>query len=240
MNPKGDFIKSHLKKSDRPICVGIDEAGRGPVLGYLVYCAMIFYEDTEVCKDFKDSKKLSEKQRDKVYDRILNKNYEFICKFNHSDTITHLMISGEQNLNQISVNSVLELLSAINNNYSNVKTVYIDALGNCDNYKKLLNTKFKFDYVIEEKADAKYPIISAASIVAKVCRDASLKTFGSGFGSGYPSDPLTRKWLKENINNVFGFPSGVRHSWKTISNLLEEKKSKEYGEKLSGFYYHPN
>ncbi|KAF9763365.1 Ribonuclease H2 subunit A [Nosema granulosis] len=236
----GDFIKSTLVKSDRPVTIGIDEAGRGPVLGYLVYCAMVFYEDTVVHKGFKDSKKISAKQREAMACHLINNKYEFICKFNHPDSITHCMVSGEQNLNQISVNSVVELLSAITENYPNIKTVYIDALGNCETYKKLLTTKFNHKFVIEQKADSKFPIVSAASIMAKVSRDNTLEEFGSGFGSGYPGDPDTLKWLKEKINKVFGFPTGVRHSWKTITNLLEERKSKEYTGRLKGFYYSPD
>lgn len=232
-----DFIKSTLKKSDRPVTIGIDEAGRGPVLGYLVYCAMVFHENTAVHKGFKDSKRLSAKRREEMASHMISNDFEFICKYNHPSSITHSMVSGEQNLNQISINSVVEILTAITDNYSNIKAVYIDALGNCETYKRLLSTKFNLKYVIEQKADSKFPIVSAASIMAKVSRDSVLNEFGSGFGSGYPGDPDTRKWLKEKVNRVFGFPPGVRHSWKTITCMLEERKSKEYKGRLKGFYY---
>ncbi len=84
------------------------------------------------------------------------------------------------------------------------------------------------------QADAIYPIVSAASIIAKVRRDELIeelkKEWGVDLGSGYPSDPKTRdflvKWGKEHCGE---FPSIVRHSWQTIENIKEaiDKAEKE-------------
>lgn len=75
--------------------------------------------------------------------------------------------------------------------------------------------------------------MSAASICAKVTRDHALKVwkFREGldgvtaeiFGSGYPGDPKTKKFLEENIDQVFGFPRLVRFSWQTASKMLDGK-----------------
>jgi ribonuclease H2 subunit A len=85
--------------------------------------------------------------------------------------------------------------------------------------------------VVAKKADSIYPIVSAASICAKVSRDFILKEwhfvekgeFDTQFGSGYPADPNTVKWMKKNMDPVFGYTRVVRFSWSTIEKILEEK-----------------
>lgn len=88
----------------------------------------------------------------------------------------------------------------------------------------------------ESKADDKYPVVSAASIVAKVSRDLQLNTwvfkeeqaagfeFDHNFGCGYPSDPKSKVWLNKHSDAVFGFPSLVRFSWKTCKDMIAKNK----------------
>jgi ribonuclease H2 subunit A len=85
-------------------------------------------------------------------------------------------------------------------------------------------------FVVCPKADALFPIVSAASIVAKVTRDRLLKEYrpiedvetSTEYGCGYPGDAVTKQWLEDHINRVFGFPSLVRFSWSTCDPLLKE------------------
>jgi len=76
-------------------------------------------------------------------------------------------------------------------------------------------------FIIEPKADLNYAVVSAASIVAKVHRDQGLEQTPAQ-GSGYPSDPKTRNWLKEIIRAKQPFPPCVRQRWGTIDNLKME------------------
>ena len=76
------------------------------------------------------------------------------------------------------------------------------------------------ELIVEPKADLNYPPCSAASIFAKVNRDAHIKALGS-VGSGYPSDPVTRAWLSGFIERGEAFPSCVRTRWGTIQNLAQ-------------------
>jgi ribonuclease HII len=73
-------------------------------------------------------------------------------------------------------------------------------------------------FTIEPKADGNYPICGAASIFAKVHRDAAIAALGP-VGSGYPSDPTTRAWLSEFLRTETPFPDCVRTRWATIENL---------------------
>ena len=82
---------------------------------------------------------------------------------------------------------------------------------------------------MEPKADAKYECVSAASIVAKVTRDKHIEIIekeDKDCGSGYPSDPKTREWLKDNYDNIFGFGREVRFSWKTVETMFKENNNK--------------
>lgn len=92
-------------------------------------------------------------------------------------------------------------------------------------------------FTICPKADALYPIVSAASIVAKVTRDHHMTQYEKAFnsvaaaggaasvklGSGYPGDPDTKAWIGSNVNPLFGLPKVARFSWETCNRLLQEE-----------------
>ena len=89
---------------------------------------------------------------------------------------------------------------------------------------------------VTSKADSLFPVVSAASIVAKVTRDdevdnwkfnENLEKDDRDFGSGYPADPNTKKWLTKNFDRVFGLPDMCRFSWGTVKNLMEENLVKK-------------
>ncbi|UYV83507.1 RNASEH2A [Cordylochernes scorpioides] len=113
--------------------------------------------------------------------------------------------------------------------------VYLDTVGPPDKYQSMLEKIFPgLSITVAKKADSTYPIVSAASICAKVTRDLALKTwrFQEGdqfkdlaYGSGYPNDPVTTGFLKKMVNPVFGFPQLVRFSWSTADKILEAQAS---------------
>ncbi|KAL8955524.1 MAG: hypothetical protein Q9183_006610 [Haloplaca sp. 2 TL-2023] len=93
---------------------------------------------------------------------------------------------------------------------------------------------------VTPKADSLYPCVSAASVCAKVTRDAALeacyrntrllnvqaeapKAIADAWGSGYPSDARAIAWLKENMDPLFGWGNECRFSWSTAKNMLETK-----------------
>lgn len=225
---------SSLKKSDKRVIVGVDEAGRGPVIGYMVYCVMVFEVDN-VPKNLKDSKMLTEKMRNDIFVTLKDYNYAYTAL--HPSYITTKMLSNV-NLNDISWNTVLNLLKLVCNAYTNIEGIFIDAIGTCDKLKEFLELNIKHKCTVESKADSKYPVVSGASIVAKVTRDDLLSKFNISFGSGYPSDPVTKKWLTKEVNYIFGWGKSVRYTWNTAKNILGYNKSKKFTRRLSGFYVH--
>ena len=221
------------------IILGIDEAGRGPVLGPMVYaCAYWKKEyDDNIRKKFKfnDSKALKPEEREKMFQQIKSHpniiRYELIIL--PSDLISSDMLKREKiSLNQISHDSAIELIEMALKKKANIRKVYVDTVGPPEKYKEIIDKKLNnktIEVIVEKKADAKFECVSAASIVAKVTRDSiieNLEINDKDCGSGYPSDPNTQDWLKKNYDNIFGFGREVRFSWKTVANLFKENNNK--------------
>jgi len=221
-----------------PCVLGIDEAGRGPVLGPMVYG--ISFCPVSKNKDLKalgvdDSKALTEEQREKLLDKVLDNN-DYIGWAIHLLSPNYISTSmnkrGKYNLNAMSHDTAIGLVKDAISNGVNVAEVYVDTVGPPEKYQAKLEAIFPgIKITVAKKADSLYPCVSAASICAKVARDRALKewTFLEGsdisgpWGSGYPGDPVTKKFLQEQIHPIFGFPGIVRFSWKTAEKILDEK-----------------
>lgn len=112
--------------------------------------------------------------------------------------------------------------------------IYVDTVGPESKYQEKLKKNFpEIKVTVTTKADSKYPVVSAASICAKVIRDQIISSWKfpeklevndeSNYGSGYPSDPTTKAFLKKNLDPIFGFPSFVRFSWSTADSILKNE-----------------
>eukprot|EP00466_Bigelowiella_natans_P001712 jgi/Bigna1/89782/estExt_fgenesh1_pg.C_550083 len=237
-----------ISRSD-PHILGIDEAGRGPVLGPLVYgicyCPKKMQEllKTLGFAEFRkptnewllaDSKVLSEEQREKLFALIkATKALGWKVDVISPEEISDVMLRPQkQSLNQLSHNSAMSLVRQALDEGVNVTEVFVDTVGPPDSYRAKLERNFPgIEFTVTSKADSKFPIVSAASICAKVVRDHALDGWtyieeekpNNDFGCGYPGDENTKRWLKENFDPVFGFPSLVRFSWSTARNIVEEK-----------------
>ena len=144
---------------------------------------------------------------------------------------------GTYNLNSQAMDATIELIKEVFAEGVNVKEIYIDTIGGPATYQKRLERIFPTTMItVAKKADSLYPCVSAASVCAKVTRDAALKVCyqsyilsneggleakGDGWGSGYPSDGRCISWLKRNIDPVFGWGNECRFSWGTAKDLLE-------------------
>lgn len=243
-------------KSDY-LVLGVDEAGRGPVLGPMVYSA--FYlpstlHHSLLAKEysFNDSKTLTAGVRANLM-RILctqgsslHEPCGWATKLLSARDISSAMmrpassVGGAYNLNAQAMDATIELIrGVVEGRKLNVREVYIDTVGSPASYQKKLEMVFpSLKITVAKKADSLYPCVSAASVVAKLTRDMALEVcyeaiqenggeMGDGWGSGYPSDPKCVGWLRNNMNAVFGWGNECRFSWGTAKEMLEAKGGKK-------------
>ncbi len=203
--------------------VGCDEAGRGPLIGPLVIsCLGLDREVIPVLADLgvKDSKQLTPETRERLFPEILKstKAYGF--------AVIPPPILDKYNLNALTYDALENLIANLSK-ADTVEEVYIDKVGNADPLKVYLTFWLGIKKVIiEEKADAKYVVVGAASVVAKVIRDSIIKGLAEkwgDFGSGYPSDERTRKWVREFYSAHGHLPAIVRKSWKSLKDLAPDE-----------------
>ena len=213
------------------IC-GIDEAGRGPVIGPLVMCGVLVEQkDEEKLKNIgvKDSKLLTPNQREGLFKKItgIAKRYKLLV-------IPPREIDMAVESDKINLNKLEAMKSAWIINYLSPDVAYIDCpSNNINNYtdylkKYIFNGKIRI--IAEHKADFKYPTVSAASILAKVTRDNEIgkikKKIGIDIGSGYPSDEVTIRFLKKHHES---YPEIIRKSWATYREIKKDQKQKKLG-----------
>lgn len=229
--------------------VGIDEAGKGPVIGSMFIAFSIIhlqnglkdlnsYQDSLTELGVKDSKLLSPVKRNQIYQKLKSQIDIKYAQLTPS-LIDQNYFSGKT-LHDLEIQAIVQILET-----EKPQLIIIDALtSNPEKFGEELRKKLSFECKIisENKADTKYPIVGAASIAAKELREqevAEIKTnihkilsphsppltslTDSPVGSGYPSDPKTKSFLKEHFaNKEFDFI--FRKSWKTYQNLLASDK----------------
>ncbi len=199
------------------IC-GIDEAGRGSVLGPLVVACVCFKSESEIPKGVKDSKLLTKKERENLAEMIKNKG-SFNTIIISPEDIDGRFNNGK-NLNDLEVSAMKSLIEKMK-----PARFFIDSpYKNCEKLKAEL--KLNKNDVVEHKADLNYPVVSSASIIAKVQRDKAIenleKKYKVKIGSGYPSDPHTIDFLKKSKEFPF-----IRKTWETYKNIVKEKEQRQ-------------
>jgi len=186
-----------------------------------------------------DSKQLNEKVREEIFAQFSDMdNGAFGIKIISPAQISQKSYRRQKlSLNEISHNAAIELIQGMADRGVKIGKVYVDTVGPMDKYQKKLESLFPdLQFKVDKKADSKYKPVSAASICAKVTRDHALQDWefpagdnvhiGPGWGSGYPGDDVTKKFLRNNIDPVFGFPNIVRDSWSTAFSLLDKSAVK--------------
>jgi len=235
------------------LLLGIDDAGRGPVIGKMVLAGILIRKETEdelKALGITDSKLLTPKKRESLIQLIKDKSLGWK---------THLVTPAEidtgmgigLNLNQVEAlaagNIINQLTASLSDEQKQNLTIIIDCPSiNTSGWKNQLLEyvrEKKLEIHCEHKADFNHVVVSGASIIAKVTRDAELEKIkeqiGIDFGSGYPSDPNTIKFLKEHAND-FKKERIFRESWATWQeasghkpNKIDTKSSKQ--KDLGGF-----
>ncbi|CAL8466811.1 g6347 [Coccomyxa elongata] len=215
--------------------MGIDEAGRGPVLGPMVYgCAYCPISQMEALSErsFADSKTLKEEKRDSLFQEIAEDLFigTAVDVLDARTISAQMLHSQRESLNVLANNATFRLIEDVLALGVKLREVYVDTVGEASRHEARLADRFPgIKFFVCPKADSLYPIVSAASIVAKVTRDRLIRDFviaekveaSRQTGSGYPGDPDTKLWLQQHLDPIFGFPSIVRFSWSTAATILE-------------------
>lgn len=238
-----------------PCCLGVDEAGRGPVLGPMVYG--IFYlplaRADPLLRDthhFDDSKVLTPAVRSSLMQTLCTPSDDEEL-YTHTGWATTALSArsisaamfrpAAYNLNAQAMDATIELIKGVFARGVNVKEIYVDTIGQPAAYQKKLERVFPaVSITVAKKADSLYPCVSAASVCAKVTRDACLEVLyearkdsdkdgegeGMAWGSGYPSDARCVNWMRANMHPVFGWGPECRFSWGTAKDMMEATSNK--------------
>jgi len=218
------------------LTLGIDDAGRGPVIGPMILAGCLI--DKNIEEEFrklgiKDSKKILTGKREKLAEVIKEKAITFEITLTIPNEITEKNKLGV-NLNTIEAQKSAEIINRINKSQNKIKVIIDCPSPNIKAWQnvleKYIENKENLIISCEHKADVNHIACSAASILAKTTRDAEIekikKKLGVDFGSGYPSDPVTCKFLSENAQK-FKEEGIFRETWSTWKSVCSGKKQKK-------------
>lgn len=210
-------------KTESMLICGVDDAGRGSMLGPLVIAGIIISKK-DIPKLFKlgvkDSKQLTPKSREELYKKIiaLVDNY-YVAKI--SPKIIDASVT-KHNLNHLEAKYMAKVISKLNPDTSYVDSCDVNPKRFGKEIAKLSKYKKIRSY---HHADSRFIVVSAASIIAKVTRDKAILKLRKDYdlGSGYPSDSKTIDFVASyyKINQVL--PTFVRKSWKPTQQILNKK-----------------
>lgn len=211
------------------IC-GVDEAGRGPVIGPMVVAGVMLDSESQLeGLNVRDSKKCTPKRREKLAQELykIAKTEVMIVPASDIDTMREGLT-----MNQIETKLFASIIEKLRPNIAYVDSADVNEERFGQDIKSELN--FEVRIISKHGADEIYPIVSAASIIAKTNRDAEIrniaKEIGENIGSGYPSDAVTTQFLERWIHEHGKPPPHTRLSWKTAQRILNRVKSKKIEE----------
>jgi len=218
------------------IIAGIDEAGRGPVLGPMVMVALAVKEENLKKLEWmgvKDSKLLSPQVREELFERIREVVHDFRIEVIEPDAIDLSLNETESNLNWLEAETSARMVSELDPD-----KIIVDCPSvNIEAYKRYFSARLsgavkdKAELIVEHKADFNYIVVAAASVVAKVIRDRNIEKIkneiGMDFGSGYMSDPKTKAFLEKYFKEHSVL---FRKSWQSYKDVEESKLQKKLGE----------
>ncbi|HLC78657.1 MAG TPA: ribonuclease HII [Candidatus Nanoarchaeia archaeon] len=220
------------------LTLGIDDAGRGPVIGPMILAGCLLDENAE--KELKklgvkDSKQLTQKRREFLEAKIkeLAETFEVII-------IPPLEIDGsteQGKLNELEAIASSKIINRINKGFGKIKVVVDCPSVSIEKWRDFLKTRVlnlsNLEIVCEHKADQNHVSVSAASILAKCMREREMeklkKLYGDKIGSGYTSDPLTQAFVKTHAKKHQD--KGIfRKSWATWKNAVSGPSQKKLGD----------
>jgi len=213
------------------IC-GVDEAGKGPVIGPLVVAAVAVKNAKDI-QDIgvKDSKQLNPVKR-KELSNIIKDKFDYTIEIIEAEKVDEYR--KQNRLNDLNREAFEKLISKLNPNVAYVDAADVNEHRFGKRIKEKLTNENDTDIISMHKADEKIDVVAAASIIAKEAREEEIRRLKKeigDFGSGYPSDERTIKFLKTFYADNGKWPTGTRKSWKTIERIRPVKTLDDFGEK---------
>ncbi|RZN61427.1 ribonuclease HII [Methanonatronarchaeum sp. AMET6-2] len=223
--------------------VGVDEAGKGPVIGPMVVSGVTVTQENHNHREtpsqlknlvLKDSKKIRPEKRVEYAEKIKR-----LSTSHHTITVSAKQIDELRRvmtMNEIMVKAYSQLLSQMDFDVALLDAADVNEQRFADNVKRELGTDKEVN--ARHGADDIYPLVSAASILAKVRRDQEIKDIerktGEVIGTGYPHDKRTIRYIENHLKQKGRLPPETRESWKTATRLEKKHQQKNLSE------YHEN
>ncbi|MCD6575733.1 MAG: ribonuclease HII [Nanoarchaeota archaeon] len=213
--------------------LGIDEAGKGPVVGPLVIAGALFKKsDLKKLKKIgvKDSKLIPPQKREELLEEIKKIALRhMIIKVNPIEIDQRFSVST--NLNQLEAIKFAEIINELKPDVAVIDTPTVNTKG-FENYLRRF-LEHECELKCENYADKNHVEVGAASIIAKVERDKEIKSIeekiGEEIGAGYPSDPTTIKFVEKAFKTK-KWLEHIRKTWFTFQRIKEENEQKKLSE----------
>lgn len=194
---------------------GVDEAGKGPVLGSM-FAACVRGDPGGLPDGVADSKRLAPARREEIAAAVRDRFDVGVAE------VTPARIDGEEDVNALVVTAHADAIRAV------VREGDGGTCDACDTSeerfaRRVARASGVADVAAEHGAEDADPLVAAASVVAKVEREAHVATLAATYGevgSGYPSDPTTRAFLREWVRDHGSLPPCARASWSTAGDVL--------------------
>ncbi|PSQ19176.1 ribonuclease HII [Halobacteriales archaeon QS_8_69_26] len=199
---------------------GVDEAGKGPALGSMFAAAVAVPEESVLPDDMGDSKGIAPARRRELADRL---RADDRVRVGVAEVPTDRIDDPGTDMNGLTVAAQAEALGRV---VREGESGMVDAGDvNADRFGRRVADRVSVDVTVraEHGADESHPVVGAASVVAKVERDAHVAELAEEYGdvgSGYPSDPATREFIREYVRDHGDLPDCARTSWSTCEDAL--------------------
>ena len=204
---------------------GVDEAGRGAVIGPLIVAGVLV--DEEDLEDLqrlgvRDSKVLTPRKRSELFKKIEEIALRRAFFELSPAQIDRVVLRGKKyrRLNYLEMVAMARIIQELRPDHVIIDPPDVDPERCVREIQRML--PFQVEIFSEHHADRIHPVVSAASILAKVRRDeriSELRGIYGDFGSGYPSDHKTIRFLERLLKDGKEGPPFVRSSWATVKRL---------------------
>lgn len=223
----------------KELVIGIDDAGRGPLIGPMILAGVLMTRDQEnILRELgvKDSKQLTHPARVRLAELIKEHSISHKVVKSYPNEIDEFVQTKGLNLNTLEAKKAAEIINFLNDRDDKIRIVLDCPSINTKAWKlklmEFVKNNGNIEVVCEHKADVNHPSVSAASILAKCAREEEVALIKKEYekygniGSGYPADPVTKEFMKKHGKELEN--SGIfRKTWSTWTEMFGNKEKKQ-------------